>query len=123
MASVAALLEQLLRVHAAGELDEGQNHLGALNVDSIEILALYVSRLPWVSHYEHGHQGSCHAGQWRCSGVCKNQVADLIRPLTPTYLVLYKYSTTRVTRLFTRIEPRKVTLYLVSIFLYISASC
>ncbi|KAB5592476.1 DNA mismatch repair protein MSH5 [Ceratobasidium theobromae] len=40
LASVAALLEQLLRVHAAGELDEGQNHLGALNVDSIEILAL-----------------------------------------------------------------------------------
>ncbi|KAG8716370.1 MutS protein msh5, partial [Ceratobasidium sp. 423] len=38
--SAAALLEQLLRVHATEELDETQNHLGALHVNSIEILSL-----------------------------------------------------------------------------------
>ncbi|KAG9117287.1 MutS protein msh5 [Ceratobasidium sp. 392] len=40
MAATAALLDQLLRVHAASELDESQNHMGALNIDSIEVLAL-----------------------------------------------------------------------------------
>ncbi|KAF8608257.1 hypothetical protein BDV93DRAFT_486860 [Ceratobasidium sp. AG-I] len=40
MASVASLLDQLLRVHSAEELDEAQHHIGALDVSSIEILAL-----------------------------------------------------------------------------------
>ncbi|CAE6415963.1 unnamed protein product [Rhizoctonia solani] len=40
LSSAAALLEQLLRVHAAEELDETQSHLGALRVNSIEIISL-----------------------------------------------------------------------------------
>ncbi|KDN43874.1 hypothetical protein RSAG8_05867, partial [Rhizoctonia solani AG-8 WAC10335] len=40
LSSAAALLEQLLRVHVTEELDETQNHLGALHVNSIEILSL-----------------------------------------------------------------------------------
>ncbi|KAG9089468.1 MutS protein msh5 [Ceratobasidium sp. 370] len=40
MAATAALLDQLLRVHAALELDESQNHMGALHIDNIEVLAL-----------------------------------------------------------------------------------
>ncbi|KAG8739057.1 MutS protein msh5 [Ceratobasidium sp. 414] len=40
MAATAALLDQLLRVHAALELDESQNHMGALNINNIEVLAL-----------------------------------------------------------------------------------
>ncbi|KAG8716968.1 MutS protein msh5 [Ceratobasidium sp. 394] len=40
MAATAALLDQLLRVHAALELDESQNHMGALDINSIEVLAL-----------------------------------------------------------------------------------
>ncbi|CAE6445407.1 unnamed protein product [Rhizoctonia solani] len=41
LSSAAALLEQLLRVHVTEELDETQNHLGALHVNSIEILSLH----------------------------------------------------------------------------------
>ncbi|KAG8772051.1 MutS protein msh5 [Ceratobasidium sp. 428] len=40
MGATAALLDQLLRVQAALELDESQNHIGALNIDSIEVLTL-----------------------------------------------------------------------------------
>ncbi|CAE6476796.1 unnamed protein product [Rhizoctonia solani] len=40
LSSASALLEQLLRVHASEELDETQNHIGALHVSSIEILSL-----------------------------------------------------------------------------------
>ncbi|CAE6458314.1 unnamed protein product, partial [Rhizoctonia solani] len=40
LSSAAALLEQLLRVHASEELDETQNHLGALHINSIEIVSL-----------------------------------------------------------------------------------
>lgn len=36
------MLDQLLRVHTAEELDEAQHHMGALNVNSIEIFAMYV---------------------------------------------------------------------------------
>ncbi|CAE6386833.1 unnamed protein product [Rhizoctonia solani] len=40
LSSAAALLEQLLRVQATEELDETQNHLGALRINNIEILSL-----------------------------------------------------------------------------------
>ena len=40
MATVASLLDQLLRVHSAQELDEAQHHMGALDISNIEILAL-----------------------------------------------------------------------------------
>ncbi|KAF8678856.1 ATPase domain of DNA mismatch repair MUTS family, partial [Rhizoctonia solani] len=40
LSSTAALLEQLLRTRSAGELDETQSHLGALHINSIEILSL-----------------------------------------------------------------------------------
>ncbi|QRW12743.1 DNA mismatch repair protein MSH5 [Ceratobasidium sp. AG-Ba] len=43
MAATAALLDQLLRVHAASELDETQNHMGVLDIDSIEVMALYMA--------------------------------------------------------------------------------
>ncbi|CAE6481023.1 unnamed protein product [Rhizoctonia solani] len=41
LSSAAALLEQLLRVQATEELDETQNHLGALHINDIEILSLH----------------------------------------------------------------------------------
>ncbi|KAF8706857.1 ATPase domain of DNA mismatch repair MUTS family, partial [Rhizoctonia solani] len=40
LSSTAALLEQLLRTRSAEELDETQSHLGALHINSIEILSL-----------------------------------------------------------------------------------
>ncbi|KAH7334893.1 muts domain V-domain-containing protein [Rhizoctonia solani] len=40
LSSASALLEQLLRIHASEELDETQNHIGALHVNNIEILSL-----------------------------------------------------------------------------------
>ncbi|CAE6341580.1 unnamed protein product [Rhizoctonia solani] len=40
LSSAAALLDQLIRVHAAEELDKTQNDPGALHINSIEILSL-----------------------------------------------------------------------------------